>query len=71
MQIPKCYEATNQFAARDRAEAKAAQCRPKCQSCGEPILTELILDLRPFGIAAFACQRCVDRFISFNGGYVC
>lgn len=32
-----------------------------CQCCGEPVQTEQYLDLRPFGLQAVACERCVDR----------
>ena len=38
------------------------RCRvPLCQCCAEPVRTELFLDLRPFGLPAVACQRCVER----------
>lgn len=71
MQIPVCYEATRQFDARDRAETAAIRRRPRCQCCGKVIQTETVLDLQPFGIAAFACQRCVDRFTRFDDAAVC
>ena len=61
MELPKCYDAALQFDARDRRQTRLAKKRPQCQGCGEPIQTETALDLRPFGLAGFACQRCVDR----------
>ena len=61
MHIPICYDALKQFETRDRMQARAAMSRPWCQCCGAPIQTETALDLSPFGLTGFACQRCVDR----------
>ena len=44
--------------------------RPLCRCCGEPIETELCLDLEPFGIRAVACEDCVNRQLVVRRQYV-
>ena len=39
---------------------------PKCQCCGEPVVTEQYLDLAPFGVNARACGRCVENNLYEN-----
>lgn len=38
---------------------KKKKLRPGCHCCGEPVDTELFLDLGPFGIRAYGCENCV------------
>lgn len=37
-----------------------------CQCCGRPIQSEWYLDLAPFGLAAAACEGCVERHMHSN-----
>ena len=59
--IPDCYEADRQFEAMDLAYTARIMRRPCCQCCGERILSETYVDLEPFGIAGYACERCVGN----------
>ena len=34
---------------------------PRCACCDEPIATERYLNLNAFGIAAAACETCVEQ----------
>lgn len=40
--------------------------RPICDCCGERIWTEEYLDLEPFGIHGYACERCVNLHKHFT-----
>lgn len=33
--------------------------RPRCHCCDEPILSEQLLDLEPFGLQTMVCEDCV------------
>ena len=39
---------------------------PVCPCCGQEISSELYLDLRPFGIAEYACEVCVRKFMGYT-----
>ena len=47
----------------EREQAKL----PRCQCCGEPIVSEQYLDLEPFGVDAYACESCVEDNLHSNG----
>ncbi len=61
VKIPDCYEADRQADARDLAYTARMMRRPVCPSCGERIMTEECIDLEPFGIAGYGCERCIKR----------
>ena len=57
--IPDCYEADRQEEARQLAYTAKVMRRPRCECCQKPLLGETYLDLEPFGLRGFACERCV------------
>ena len=58
--IPDCYEADRQEEARQLAYTAKIMRRPRCQRCEKPLMGETYLDLEPFGLRGFVCERCVD-----------
>ena len=39
---------------------------PLCPACCQEITDEFCLDLRPFGIAGYACEVCVSKFLGYT-----
>lgn len=58
--IPDCYDPIEQERSRDLAWTARITQRPRCQGCGGYLTGESCLDLTPFGIQAYACDRCVQ-----------
>ena len=65
MLIPSCYDPVYQEERRQLAYTASMMKRPTCECCGERIWTEEYLNLEPFGIKGYACEKCVSR----NKGY--
>ena len=36
------------------------QRRPRCVCCGEPVASQMCLDLSAFGLHGVACEDCID-----------
>lgn len=66
LQIPDCYDPVVQEFGRQLAHTARLMKRPICQSCGERIWTEEYLDLEPFGIKGYACEKCVKRHKGYS-----
>lgn len=58
--IPDCYEADRQAEAMDLAHTARIMRRPRCERCGDPLMGEAYLDLSPFGLNGYACERCLN-----------
>ena len=57
--IPDCYEADRQAEARELAYTARIMRRPRCVCCEEPLMGEIYVDLEPFGLNGYACERCI------------
>ncbi|MBQ3529769.1 MAG: hypothetical protein IJA47_04670 [Oscillospiraceae bacterium] len=61
MKIPNCYDPVEQERRRDLAYNAKIMRLPCCQGCGQRITSEQYLDLEPFGLKGYACEKCVSR----------
>lgn len=59
--IPDCYDPAVQFAHNDLAQTARLMRRPLCAGCGCRIVSETCLDLSPFGLKDYACERCIQN----------
>ena len=59
--IPDCYEADRQEEARQLAHTAMVMRRPRCECCGEPLMGDTYVDLEPFGLKGYACERCTSH----------
>lgn len=61
MHIPDCYDPAVQEAANALAHTAKVMRRPRCERCGSPLMGEIYLDLEPFGLKGYACEKCLDK----------
>ena len=59
--VPDCYEADVQAEARELAYTARIMRRPRCERCGVPLIGDTYVDLGPFGLKGYACERCVTK----------
>lgn len=59
--IPDCWDPAEQEARRDARHIAWLSKLPCCLGCGNPIASEMYLDLEPFGIQGRACEQCCSR----------
>ena len=68
MKIPERCSPADEEARRDRRYVEWMNRQPRCMGCGQPITTELYLDLEPFGIDGRACECCRSIHTHFTEG---
>lgn len=66
LQIPDCYDPAVQEESRQLAYTAKMMKKPRCVCCGERIWTEECLDLEPFGIKGYSCERCVKSNTKYS-----
>ena len=64
--LPACYDPLEQEARRDQRRVAWLSKLPRCLGCGDPITSEMYLDLEPFGIQGRACERCCGHHMHYN-----
>lgn len=64
--VPDCYDPVAQEASRDARHVAWLSRLPRCLGCGDPITSEMYLDLEPFGIQGRACEQCYRRHMHYT-----